>query len=104
MTAQTKKRGATENGDGVGLGLAAFIANNEDVGPIEEICRLHYEEFILALDELFEIYSVNSNVGEALATSYGKAFNETAKDIGQIREFAHATQFGLANFYITTLR
>jgi hypothetical protein len=132
MTAQTKKRGATENGDGgVGLGLAAFIANNEDVGPIvrhafesgkpeallhslqnivkmkeveiEEICRLHYEEFILAvdelrgvlvdadelkgtlsdenlrlqevasalllkLDELLEIYSVNSNVGEALAT------------------------------------
>jgi len=81
MTAQTKKRGAAENGDGgIGLGLAAFIANNEDLGPIvrhafesgkpeallhslrnivkmkeveiEEICRLHYEEFILAVDEL----------------------------------------------------
>ncbi|CAL4941804.1 unnamed protein product [Urochloa decumbens] len=81
MTAQTKKRGAAENGDGgTGLGLAAFIANNEDLGPIvrhafesgkpeallhslrnivkmkeveiEEICRLHYEEFILAVDEL----------------------------------------------------
>ncbi|OEL32269.1 Exocyst complex component SEC15A [Dichanthelium oligosanthes] len=132
MTAQTKKRGAVENGDGgIGLGLAAFIANNEDLGPIvrhafesgkpeallhslrnivkmkeveiEEICRLHYEEFILAvdelrsvlvdaddlkgtlsdenlrlqevasalllkLDELLELYSVNRNVGEALAT------------------------------------
>ncbi|KAJ1295604.1 hypothetical protein BS78_01G235600 [Paspalum vaginatum] len=131
MTAQTKKRNATENGDGgVGLGLASFIANNEDVGPIvrhafesgnpesllhnlrnivkmkeveiEEICRLHYEEFILAvdelrhvlvdadelkgtlsdenlrlqevasalllkLDELLELYSVNRNIGEALA-------------------------------------
>lgn len=132
MTAQTKKRGATENGDGgVSLGLASFIAKNEDVGPIvrhafesgnpeallhslrnivkkkeveiEEICRLHYEEFILAvdelrgvlvdadklkgtlsdenlrlqevasalllkLDELLELYSVNRNLGEALAT------------------------------------
>ncbi|KAF8722817.1 hypothetical protein HU200_021945 [Digitaria exilis] len=132
MTAQTKKRGAAENGDGgIGLGLAAFIANNEDLGPIvrhafesgkpeallhslrnvvkmkeveiEEICRLHYEEFILAvdelrgvlvdadelkgtlsdenlrlqdvasalllkLDELLELYSVNRNVGESLAT------------------------------------
>ncbi|CAN6293584.1 unnamed protein product [Urochloa humidicola] len=81
MTAQTKKRGAAENGDGgTGLGFAAFIANNEDLGPIvrhafesgkpeallhslrnivkmeeveiEEICRMHYEEFILAVDEL----------------------------------------------------
>ncbi|CAN6311159.1 unnamed protein product [Urochloa humidicola] len=81
MTAQTKKRGAAENGDGgTGLGLAAFITNNEDLGPIvqhafesgkpeallhslrnivkmkeveiEEICRMHYEEFILAVDEL----------------------------------------------------
>ncbi|PAN47315.1 hypothetical protein PAHAL_9G251300 [Panicum hallii] len=81
MTAQTKKRGAAENGDGaIGLGLAAFIANKEELGPIvrhafesgkpeallhslrnivkmkeveiEEICRLHYEEFILAVDEL----------------------------------------------------
>ncbi|CAN6299433.1 unnamed protein product [Urochloa humidicola] len=81
MTTQTKKRGAAENGDGgTGLGLAAFIANNEDLGPIvrhafesgkpeallhnlrnivkmkeveiEEICRMHYEEFILAVDEL----------------------------------------------------
>ncbi|XP_062205335.1 exocyst complex component SEC15A-like [Phragmites australis] len=131
MTAQ-KKRGSVENGNGgTGSGLAAFIANNEDLGPIvrhsfesgkpetllhslrnitknkeveiEEICRIHYEEFILAvdelrgvlvdadelkgtlsgenlllqevastlllkLDELLELYSVNRNVGEALAT------------------------------------
>ncbi|KAL6883442.1 hypothetical protein ACP4OV_010856 [Aristida adscensionis] len=80
MTAQKKKPSA-ENGDGgIGSGLAQFIANNEDLGPIvrhafesgkpetllhslrsimknkefeiEEICRLHYEEFILAVDEL----------------------------------------------------
>ncbi|KAM0870035.1 hypothetical protein ACQ4PT_040293 [Festuca glaucescens] len=65
---------------GLGLGLAAFIANGEDLGPmirqgfdcgkpealmhslrgivkkkeveIEELCRLHYEDFILAVDEL----------------------------------------------------
>ncbi|GJM84542.1 hypothetical protein PR202_ga00223 [Eleusine coracana subsp. coracana] len=132
MTAQTKKRGTVENGDGgIGVSLASFVANNEDVGPIvrhafesgkpeallsslrnivkkkeveiEEICRIHYEEFILAvdelrrrvlvdadelkgtldgenlllqevasalllkLDELLELYSVNKNVGEALA-------------------------------------
>ncbi|GJN20610.1 hypothetical protein PR202_gb08008 [Eleusine coracana subsp. coracana] len=131
MTAQTKKRGTVENGDGgIVVSLASFVANNEDVGPIvrhafesgkpeallsslrnivkkkeveiEEICRIHYEEFILAvdelrrvlvdadelkgtldgenlllqevasalllkLDELLELYSVNKNVGEALA-------------------------------------
>ncbi|KAL5231158.1 hypothetical protein ABZP36_029934 [Zizania latifolia] len=132
MTALTKKRGAAESGDaGIGLGLAAFIANGEDLGPIvrhafesgkpeallqslrnlvkkeeveiEDLCRVHYEEFILAvdelravlvdadelkgtlsgenlrlqevasslllkLDELLELYSVNKNVGDALAT------------------------------------
>lgn len=70
-----------ESGDGgLGLGIAAFIANGEDLGPIirhsfesgkpealmhnlrsivkkkeveiEELCRLHYEDFILAVDEL----------------------------------------------------
>jgi exocyst complex component 6 len=81
MTALTKKRGTVENGDGgLGATLAGFIANNEDVGlivrhafgsgkpeallsslrnivkkkevEIEEICRIHYEEFIQAVDEL----------------------------------------------------
>jgi exocyst complex component 6 len=133
MTAQPKKRSTTvESGDGgLGLGVAAFIANGEDLGPIirhsfdsgkpealmhslrsivkkkeveiEELCRLHYEDFILAvdelrgvlvdaeelksmlcgenshlqvvstaqllkLDELFELYSVKKNVGEAITT------------------------------------
>lgn len=81
MTAQPKKKSVVESGDGgLGLGLAAFIANGEDLGPIirhafetgkpealmhnlrsivkkkeveiEELCRLHYEDFILAVDEL----------------------------------------------------
>jgi len=81
MTAQPKKRTIVESGDGgLGLGLATFIANGEDLGPIirhsfdsgkpealmqnlrsivkkkeveiEELCRLHYEDFILAVDEL----------------------------------------------------
>ncbi|XP_015690349.1 exocyst complex component SEC15A-like isoform X2 [Oryza brachyantha] len=81
MAAQPKKRTVLESGDGgLGLGLAAFIANGEDLGPIirhafesgkpealmqnlrsivkkkeveiEELCRLHYEDFILAVDEL----------------------------------------------------
>ncbi|KAM0852444.1 hypothetical protein ACQ4PT_051754 [Festuca glaucescens] len=81
MTAQTKKRGAGESGNGgIGTALAGFVSNNEDLGPIvrhafesgkpealfhnlrgiakrkeveiEELCRLHYEEFILAVDEL----------------------------------------------------
>ncbi|KAG8073582.1 hypothetical protein GUJ93_ZPchr0006g45808 [Zizania palustris] len=132
MTAQPKKRSVLESGDGgLGLGLAAFIANGEDLGPIirhafesskpealmqnlrsivkkkeveiEELCRLHYEDFILAvdelrgvlvdadelksmltgenihlqevstalllkLDELFELYSVKKNIGEAITT------------------------------------
>ena len=81
MTAQPKKRTIVESGDGgLGLGLATFTANGEDLGPIirhsfdsgkpealmqnltsivkkkeveiEELCRLHYEDFILAVDEL----------------------------------------------------
>ncbi|KAM0868420.1 hypothetical protein ACQ4PT_041334 [Festuca glaucescens] len=82
MAAQPKKRTPVmEISDGgLGLGLAAFIANGEDLGPmirqgfdcgkpealmqslrgivkkkeveIEELCRLHYEDFILAVDEL----------------------------------------------------
>ncbi|XP_044967954.1 exocyst complex component SEC15A-like [Hordeum vulgare subsp. vulgare] len=81
MTAQTKKRNPVENGDaGIGKALVGFVSNNEDLGPIvrhafesgrpealfhnlrsiakrkeveiEELCRLHYEEFILAVDEL----------------------------------------------------
>ncbi|KAF3326320.1 exocyst complex component SEC15A-like protein [Carex littledalei] len=82
MHAQPKKRAVVENGGdgGIGPGLAAAIANGEDVGPIvrhvfesgkpeallhhlrnivknkeseiEELCKLHYGEFILAVDEL----------------------------------------------------
>ncbi|XP_020104541.1 exocyst complex component SEC15A-like [Ananas comosus] len=81
MHAQSKKRTTLENGDGgIDAGLAASIANGEDLGPIvrqafkygkpevllhnlknivkkkeievEELCKLHYEEFILAVDEL----------------------------------------------------
>ncbi|KAJ1687079.1 hypothetical protein LUZ63_018469 [Rhynchospora breviuscula] len=82
MPAQPKKRAVVENaGDNaIGPGLAAALANGEDVGPIvrhvfesgkpevllhhlrnivknketeiEELCKLHYEEFILAVDEL----------------------------------------------------
>ncbi|KAJ3673888.1 hypothetical protein LUZ60_005880 [Juncus effusus] len=78
----SKKRTVLENGAdiGIGSGLAASIANGEDVGPIvrhvfesgrpdsllhflktiaknkeieiEELCKLHYEEFIRAVDEL----------------------------------------------------
>ncbi|KAK1616706.1 hypothetical protein QYE76_022223 [Lolium multiflorum] len=76
MPAQAKK-----NGDGgIGAALAGFVSSNQDLGPIvrhafesgkpdalfhnlrgiakskeveiEELCRLHYEEFILAVDEL----------------------------------------------------
>ncbi|PWZ55099.1 Exocyst complex component SEC15A [Zea mays] len=107
-----KKRAIVESGDGgLGLGIATFIANGEDLGPIirhsfesgkpealmqnlrsivkkkeveiEELCRLHYEDFIFAvdelcgeasadqllkLDELLELYSVKKNVGEAITT------------------------------------
>ncbi|CAN6319658.1 unnamed protein product [Urochloa humidicola] len=81
MSAPPKKRTVVESGDGgLGLGIAAFIANGEDLGPIirhsfesgkpdalmhnlrgivkkkeveiEELCRLHYEDFIVAVDEL----------------------------------------------------
>lgn len=81
MTAQTKKRSPVESGDAaIGTALVGFVSNNEDLGPIvrhafesgrpealfhnlrgiakrkeveiEELCRLHYEEFILAVDEL----------------------------------------------------
>ncbi|XP_048572359.1 exocyst complex component SEC15A-like [Triticum urartu] len=81
MADQPKKRAIVDSGDGgLGMGLAAFIANGEDLGPmirhgfdsgkpealthslrsivkkkeveIEELCRLHYEDFILAVDEL----------------------------------------------------
>ncbi|XP_043719669.1 exocyst complex component SEC15A [Telopea speciosissima] len=81
MQAKTKKRTVTENGDGgEDLVLATSIGNGEDLGPIvrhafemgrpealshqlknvvkkkeveiEELCKLHYEEFILAVDEL----------------------------------------------------
>ncbi|KAJ0974050.1 hypothetical protein J5N97_016015 [Dioscorea zingiberensis] len=81
MSAQQKRRNVVENGDaGVDFGLAATIGNGEDLGPlvrhafeigkpeslvhqlknivikkeveIEDLCKLHYEEFILAVDEL----------------------------------------------------
>lgn len=81
MNAKPKKRIVTESGDGgEDLALATSIGNGEDLGPIvrhafetgrpeallhqlktvvkkkeveiEELCKLHYEEFILAVDEL----------------------------------------------------
>ncbi|TKY53485.1 Exocyst complex component SEC15A [Spatholobus suberectus] len=81
MDVKTKRRGVMENGDaGEDMVLANLIANGDDVGPlvrlafemgrpegllhqltyvvkqketeIEEMCQTHYEEFILAVDEL----------------------------------------------------
>lgn len=81
MDAKPKRRTVTENGDaGEDLVLATLIGNGEDLGPvvrhafeigrpevllhqlktvvkkkeveIEELCKTHYEEFILAVDEL----------------------------------------------------
>ena len=81
MDAKPKRRTVTENGDtGDDLVLATLIGNGDDVGPlvrhafemgrpevllhqlktvvkkkeveIEELCKTHYEEFILAVDEL----------------------------------------------------
>ncbi|OIT29210.1 PREDICTED: exocyst complex component SEC15A [Nicotiana attenuata] len=83
MSAKTKRRTATENGDTATAEdsvLVTMINNGEDLGPmvrlsfesgkpdallqqlknvvkkkeveIEELCKLHYEEFIVAVDEL----------------------------------------------------
>ncbi|KAA8517359.1 hypothetical protein F0562_017635 [Nyssa sinensis] len=81
MNPKPKRRNVTENGDaGEDLVLATLIGNGEDLGPmvrhafemgrpeallqqlktvvkkkeveIEELCKLHYEEFISAVDEL----------------------------------------------------
>lgn len=82
MSAKTKRRTVTENGDTANEDtvLATMIGNGEDLGPmvrlsfetgkpeallnqlklavkkkeieIEELCKLHYEEFISAVDEL----------------------------------------------------
>lgn len=81
MEAKPKRRTVTENGDtGEDLVLATLIGNGDDVGPlvrhafemgrpeplvqqlryvvkkkeveIEDLCKTHYEEFILAVDEL----------------------------------------------------
>ncbi|KAJ1383419.1 Mammalian uncoordinated-like proteiny 13, domain 2 [Sesbania bispinosa] len=81
MDVKTKRRTAAENDDaGEDLVIATLIANGDDVGPlvrhafemgrpeglfhqlnyvlkkkeaeIEEMCKTHYEEFILAVDEL----------------------------------------------------
>lgn len=82
MSAKTKRRTVTENGDTASEDtvLATMIGNGEDLGPmvrlsfetgkpeallnqlklavkkkeveIEELCKLHYEEFISAVDEL----------------------------------------------------
>ncbi|KAF5473169.1 hypothetical protein F2P56_009796 [Juglans regia] len=81
MDAKQRRRAATENGDaGEDLVLATLIGNGDDLGPlvrhalemgrpegllhqlktvvkkkeveIEELCKTHYEEFILAVDEL----------------------------------------------------
>ncbi|CAN1337656.1 Exocyst complex component SEC15A [Linum perenne] len=81
MDAKPKRRAVVENGDtGEDLVLATLIGNGDDLGPIvrhafdmgrpesllqqlktvvkrkeieiEELCKSHYEEFILAVDEL----------------------------------------------------
>ncbi|XP_016647818.1 PREDICTED: exocyst complex component SEC15A isoform X1 [Prunus mume] len=81
MESKAKRRVATENGDtGEDLVLATLIRNGDDLGPIvrhafemgrpesllhqlkhvvkkkeveiEDLCKTHYEEFILAVDEL----------------------------------------------------
>ncbi|KAK6127206.1 hypothetical protein DH2020_039049 [Rehmannia glutinosa] len=81
MSAKPKKRIVTENGDtSEDSVLATMVSNGEDLGPmvrlsfetgkpealllqlknlvkkkeveIEELCKLHYEEFIVAVDEL----------------------------------------------------
>ncbi|KAL5546757.1 hypothetical protein UlMin_006444 [Ulmus minor] len=81
MEAKPKRKTVTENGDtGEDLVLATLIGNGDDVGPlvrhafemgrpesllhqlkhvvkkkeveIEDLCKIHYEEFILAVDEL----------------------------------------------------
>ncbi|CAH2058581.1 unnamed protein product [Thlaspi arvense] len=81
MEAKPKRRTVTENGDtGEDLVLATLIGNGDDVGPlvrhafemgrpeplvhqlknvvrkkeaeIEDLCKTHYEEFIVAVDEL----------------------------------------------------
>ncbi|KAI5668149.1 hypothetical protein M9H77_18002 [Catharanthus roseus] len=82
MNAKTKRRTVAENGDtgGEDSVLATMISNGEDLGPmvrlsfetgkpdallqqlkhvvkkkeveIEELCKIHYEEFISAVDEL----------------------------------------------------
>lgn len=81
MNAKTKRRTVTENGDtGEDTVLATMISNGEDLGPmvrlsfetgkpdalsfqlkhvvkkkeveIEELCKVHYEDFISAVDEL----------------------------------------------------
>lgn len=81
MQSKTKRRSVAENGDrGEELALASAISNGEDLGPIirqafevgkpeallhqlkqfgkrkeieiEDLCKVHYEEFIHAVDEL----------------------------------------------------
>ncbi|XP_047318065.1 exocyst complex component SEC15A-like [Impatiens glandulifera] len=82
MSAKPKRKTVNENGNNVGedLVLTTLIGNGEDLGPmvrhafqmnrpetllhqlkhivkkkeveIEELCKLHYEDFILAVDEL----------------------------------------------------
>ena len=100
MSAPPKKRTIVETGDGgLGLGIAAFITNGEDLGPIirhsfesgkpealmqnlrsivkkkeveiEEICRLHYEEFILAVDELRAVLVDADDLDTNLQCCYG---------------------------------
>ncbi|GER25971.1 exocyst complex component sec15A [Striga asiatica] len=81
MSSKTKKKTVADNGDtGEDSVLATMVSNGEDLGPmvrlafetgrpesllhqlkglvkkkeveIEELCKLHYEEFIIAVDEL----------------------------------------------------
>ncbi|KAL2896449.1 Exocyst complex component SEC15A [Bienertia sinuspersici] len=53
MNAKTKKRTVAENdGDtGTGEDLLKNLSKKKET-EIEELCRLHYEEFIIAVDEL----------------------------------------------------
>ncbi|GAB4843966.1 Exocyst complex component S15A [Ancistrocladus abbreviatus] len=97
MNAKPKRRTATENGDtSEDLVLVTLIGNGEDLGPIvrhafeqgrpepllhqlrnvdkkkeaeiEELCRLHYEEFIVAVDELRGVLVDAEELKSELAT------------------------------------
>ncbi|XP_020091924.1 exocyst complex component SEC15A-like [Ananas comosus] len=109
MSAQSKKRTVVENGDGgIDMALAASIANSEDLGPIirhtfetgkpeallhhlrnivkkkeveiEELCKLHYEEFILAVDELRGVL-VDADELKGMLSTENFRLQEVASDL-----------------------